>query len=196
MSETLPRVGRPRSERARIAVLHAVDDLLVEVGYAAMTMKGIAERAGVGRQTVYRWWSTKAELLFEAAVIDAAGELTTVPHENTVDDLTAYLEAVSQFLSDSPAGAAYRALLGEAQHDPAVAKLLASTDLLGNSARPVLERAIHRDDIPTETTVDHAIAQLVGPLFFQIISGYHCRGDTPRDLADAFLKGMQQPPSS
>ena len=195
MSETLSRVGRPRSERARIAVLHAVDDLLVEVGYAAMTMKGIAERAGVGRQTVYRWWSTKAEILFEAAVIDAAGELTTVPHENTVDDLTAYLEAVSQFLRDSPAGAAYRALLGEAQHDPAVGKLLASTDLLGNSARPVLERAIHRGDIPAETAVDHAIAQLVGPPFFQIISGYHGRGDTPRDLANAFLKSMQRPSS-
>jgi AcrR family transcriptional regulator len=42
-----------RSEEARRAVLGAVDDLLVEVGYAAMTMKGIAERAGVGRQTVY-----------------------------------------------------------------------------------------------------------------------------------------------
>jgi AcrR family transcriptional regulator len=195
VSETPPRVGRPRSERARIAVLHAVDDLLVEVGYAAMTMKGIAQRAGVGRQTVYRWWSTKAEILFEATVIDATSELSTDPHEDTIDDLTAYLEAVSQFLSDSPAGAAYRALLGEAQHDPAVAKLLASTDLLGDSARPLLERAIHRGDIPADTAVDHAIAQLVGPPFFQIISGYHGRGDTPRDLANAFLKSMQHPSS-
>jgi AcrR family transcriptional regulator len=54
--EPKSRGGRPRSEQAREAVLHAVDDLLLEVGYAALTMKGIAERAGVGRQTVYRWW--------------------------------------------------------------------------------------------------------------------------------------------
>jgi len=72
-----PTPGRPRSEAARRAVLHAVDDMLVEVGYAAMTMKGIAERAGVGRQTVYRWWSTKAQILLEACVDDARSELTT-----------------------------------------------------------------------------------------------------------------------
>jgi len=180
--------GRPRSERARIAVLHAVDDLLVEVGYAAMTMKGIAERAGVGRQTVYRWWSTKAEILFEASVIDAAGELAPDPRETTAEDLTAHLEAVSRFLTISPAGAAYRALLGEAQHDPAVATLLATTDLLGDSARPVIERAIQRGDLPAQTDLDQAVARLVGPLFFRIVSGYQGQSLSPRRLATDFLR--------
>jgi AcrR family transcriptional regulator len=180
--------GRPRSERARIAVLHAVDDLLVEVGYAAMTMKGIAQRAGVGRQTVYRWWSTKAEILFEASVLDAASELAPDPGETTAQDLTAYLEAVSRFLTVSPAGAAYRALLGEAQHDPAVARLLATTDLLGDSARPVIERAIHRGDLPAHTDLDQAVAQLVGPLFFRIVSGYRDQSVSPRRLATDFLR--------
>jgi AcrR family transcriptional regulator len=185
---TPARGGRPRSDRARIAVLHAVDDLLVEVGYAAMTMKGIAERAGVGRQTVYRWWSTKAEILFEATITDAAGELAPGPHETTAEDLTAYLEAVARFLTVSPAGAAYRALLGEAQHDPAVATLLAATDLLGDSARPVIERAIHRGDLPAETDLDQAVAQLVGPLFFRIVSGYRDQSLSPRSLANDFLR--------
>jgi AcrR family transcriptional regulator len=180
--------GRPRSERARVAVLHAVDDLLVEVGYAAMTMKGIAERAGVGRQTVYRWWSTKAEILFEASVIDAASELAPDPRETTAEDLAAYLEAVSRFLTVSPAGAAYRALLGEAQHDPAVARLLAATDLLGDSARPVIERAIRRGDLPAQTDLEQAVAQLVGPLFFRIVSGYQGQSVSPRRLATDFLR--------
>jgi AcrR family transcriptional regulator len=185
--------GRPRSERARIAVLHAVDDLLVEVGYAAMTMNGIAERAGVGRQTVYRWWSTKAEILFEASVIDAASELAPAPRETTAEDLAAYLEAVSRFLTVSAAGAAYRALLGEAQHDPAVAGLLATTDLLGDSARPVIERAIRRGDLPAQSDVDQAVAQLVGPLFFRIVSGYQGQALSPRRLATDFLRSAQRP---
>jgi len=183
--------GRPRSERARVAVLHAVDDLLVEVGYAAMTMKGIAERAGVGRQTVYRWWSTKAEILFEASVLDAASELASEPQESAIDDLTGYLEGVSRFLTSSPAGAAYRALLGEAQHDQAVAELLASTDLLGDSARSVIERVIRRGDIPAQTATEPAISLLVGPLFFQAIAGYQGRYATPRDLASTFLQTMR-----
>jgi len=189
------RGGRPRSERARIAVLHAVDDLLVEVGYAAMTMKGIAERAGVGRQTVYRWWSTKAEILFEASVIDAASELAPDPRETTAEDLIAYLEAVARFLTVSAAGAAYRALLGEAQHDPAVASLLAATDLLGDSARPVIERAIRRGDLPAQTDVDQAAAQLVGPLFFHVVSGYRGQALSLRRLASDFLRCAQNPPT-
>jgi AcrR family transcriptional regulator len=182
------RGGRPRSDRARIAILHAVDDLLVEVGYAAMTMKGIAERAGVGRQTVYRWWSTKAEILFEATITDAAGELAPAQHETTAEDLTAYLEAVARFLTVSDAGAAYRALLGEAQHDPAVAAMLATTDLLGDSARPVIERAIHRGDLPADTDLDQAVARLIGPLFFRIVSGYRGESLSPPGLASDFLR--------
>ncbi|MGP3785186.1 TetR/AcrR family transcriptional regulator [Paenibacillus sp. 1A_MP2] len=93
---------------------------MVEVGYAAMTMKGISERAGVSRQTLYRWWSHKAEILFEASVADAEEELEISPTGTPLDDLRAYLEALVRFLTHSPAGAAYRALLGEAQHDSAV----------------------------------------------------------------------------
>src|SRR3954468_12929206 len=107
------RRGRPRSEPARRAVLEAVDDLLVEQGYAAMTMKGIAERAGVGRQTVYRWWSTKAEILLEACITDARDELASSAATDACADLVGYLKALTEFLTTSPAGLAYRALLGE-----------------------------------------------------------------------------------
>ena len=113
------RGGRPRSEAARAAVLHAADDLVVELGYAAVTMKAIAERAGVSRMTVYRWWSTKAEVLFEASVHDARAELALRPSGDEQHDLTVFLAALIGFLSRSDAGIAYRALIGEAQHDEA-----------------------------------------------------------------------------
>ncbi|CAM5474415.1 hypothetical protein SRIMM317S_06911 [Streptomyces rimosus subsp. rimosus] len=142
MEQQSARLGRPRSERARAAVLHAADDLLVEVGYAAMTVKGIADRAGVGRQTVYRWWSTKAEILLEASADDARQELAVEPTGDLVAELAAYLDALTVFLTRSHAGAAYRALIGEAQHDPAVAALLADHDVIGDSARVILSRAL------------------------------------------------------
>jgi AcrR family transcriptional regulator len=109
MTEETGRSGRPRSESAGLAVLHAVDDLLVEVGYSAFTMKGIADRAGVGRRTVYRWWSNKAEILYEAGVLDAQGELTVPLSGTPLEDLTAYFDALVCFLTCSDAGAAYRA---------------------------------------------------------------------------------------
>ncbi|MFD9698862.1 TetR/AcrR family transcriptional regulator [Lentzea sp. NPDC059081] len=177
--------GRPRSEEARLAVLHAVDDLLVEVGYAAMTMKSVAERAGVSRATVYRWWSTKAEILFEASVLDSEKELAVAATGDPLADLTAYLEALAEFLRCSPAGIAYRVLLTEAAADSAVAELLGSKDVLGDSARTVLDRVLPDLD---PSTADRAAAALVGPTFFWVTSGRDPARLDARELAEAFLR--------
>lgn len=179
------KTGRPRSEHARMAVLHAVDDLLLEVGYAEMTMKGIAEKAGVGRQTVYRWWSTKAEILLEASAADAQDELAIIPTGEPIADVTAYLKALIRFLAQTPAGAAYRALLGEAQHDPAVAALIASKDVLGDSARAVLDRIPGLDARPA--SLDLIAARLIGPALFWIITGRDQSQFNARALAEAVV---------
>jgi AcrR family transcriptional regulator len=180
------KVGRPRSEEARAAVLYAVDDLLVEVGYGAVTLKGIAERAGVSRQTVYRWWSTKAEILLEASATDARHELDVPPHDDPADDLAAYLAALIVFLADSHAGAAYRALLGEAQHDQAVSALLRTSDPLGESAAAVIGRAVPAGALAVP--MPKATAWLVGPVFFWVLSGRKPAELDPRQQARDFLR--------
>jgi AcrR family transcriptional regulator len=181
-------LGRPRSESARAAVLHAVDDLLVEVGYAALTMKGIAERAGVGRQTVYRWWSNKAEVLYEASVIDARQELSVPRSGEPRTDLKAYLDALVTFLARSQAGAAYRALMGEAQHDAGVAALLASRDILGESATELVEEV--RKSSGTALSLEQATALLIGPPFFHILSGRSADDIDTEGLARQFLGSL------
>jgi AcrR family transcriptional regulator len=185
MIEPKGRGGRPRSEQAREAVLHAADDLLLEVGYAALTMKGIAERAGVGRQTVYRWWSTKAEILFEASVTDAEEELAVPPADTPVAEVAAYLSALVRFLADSPAGAAYRSLLAAAQHDAAVRQLVASRDVLGASARAVLDRIA-----PGGPAAEQTAARLIGPAFFWIMSGRDPAALDAQALAQDFLRAL------
>ncbi|MEV8066841.1 TetR/AcrR family transcriptional regulator [Streptomyces sp. NPDC085995] len=180
------KVGRPRSEEARAAILHAVDDLVVELGYGAVTLKGIAERAGVSRQTIYRWWSTKAEILLEASAIDARQALDTPPFDDPAAGLVAYLDALIAFLTDSAAGTAYRALLGEAQHDAAVAELLRSNDPLGESAAAAIARALPGDALALP--MPRATALLVGPVFFWILSGRAPDALDPGVLADEFLR--------
>lgn len=162
-------------------MLWAVDDLLVEIGYSAMTMKNIAERAGVSRQTVYRWWSTKAEILHEATTVDAGKELVIEPTGDLRSDLTSYLEAVIEFLTALPAGAVYRALLGEAQHDAAVAALVAESDPLIESAKRVLA-----SDAPAAST-DADAASLVGPVAFWILGGRDAAMLSASRLANDFV---------
>ncbi|MEU3461887.1 TetR/AcrR family transcriptional regulator [Streptomyces sp. NPDC006733] len=187
------KVGRPRSEQARAAILHAVDDLVVELGYGAVTLKGIAQRAGVSRQTVYRWWTTKAEILLEASATDALQELDVPAHDDPADDLTAYLQALIAFLTTSDAGAAYRALIGEAQHDQAVRDLLSGTDPIGSSAAAVIGRALPGDALTIP--MPQATAQLVGTVFFWILSGRPAGALDPRELAADFLRRAAAPPT-
>jgi len=184
------RVGRPRSERARRAVLHAVDDLLVDVGYAAMTMKGIAERAGVGRQTLYRWWTTKAEILLEAIVDDVAEDLTTPGCPEAADDLLTYLRALTEFLVAAPAGLAYRALVGEAQHDPAVRGLVHGADLLDTSARAVLDRV--RPAVPAMPSPDLCAAQFVGPVVYRVFTAQAFSDEELREHVRTLLASWSQ----
>lgn len=169
-------------------MLHAVDDLLVEVGYAALTMKGIAERAGVGRQTVYRWWSNKAEILYEATILDARHELAVPSSGDARADAGAYLDALVTFLAHSHAGAAYRALIGEAQHDPDVALLLATRDVLGESAAATVETA--RAASGTTLSSEQVTALLIGPVFFRILSGRSAGDIDTKILADQFVQSL------
>ncbi len=69
------RAPHRRNEQARIAVLHAADDLLAERGFAGLTIEGIAARAGVAKQTIYRWWPSKVEVLLGTLIEDSQESL-------------------------------------------------------------------------------------------------------------------------
>ncbi|QDE88908.1 TetR family transcriptional regulator [Myxococcus xanthus] len=60
------RTGRPRDEKVRLAILTAAQELVLEKGYAAVTTADVAERAGAGKQTIYRWWPGKGALVLDA----------------------------------------------------------------------------------------------------------------------------------
>jgi AcrR family transcriptional regulator len=66
MTDTKAPDSSRRSERSRRAIYDAALALVGEIGYAKTTIEGIASRAGVGKQTIYRWWPSKAAVLLEA----------------------------------------------------------------------------------------------------------------------------------
>ena len=90
-----------RSEQARQAVLEAVDELLSERGFAGVTIEGIAAAAGVAKQTIYRWWKSKTDILMDALLQDAAEELTPADHGDLREDLSEQLSRVAAFLTRS-----------------------------------------------------------------------------------------------
>ncbi|MEU2878360.1 TetR/AcrR family transcriptional regulator [Streptomyces sp. NPDC007070] len=93
-----------RSERSRRAIYDAALALVAEVGYPRTTIEGIAARAGVGKQTIYRWWPSKADVLLEAFLDlgeEAAREAGQQPYEiPDTGDLAADLKSVLRLTVD------------------------------------------------------------------------------------------------
>jgi AcrR family transcriptional regulator len=187
-----------RSEQARMAVLEAADDLLAERGLAGVTIEGIAARAGVAKQTIYRWWDSKIDILFDSLIADADEHFTTPGHGDLSRDLRDYLGQLAVFLTTSDAGAVFRALAGQAQHDPAVAARFQAQVLTPQRERdraPFLA-AINRGQLAACTDIDLAVDQVVGPVYYRVlITGQSVTAAFTDALVDRYLAGITHPPS-
>ena len=79
---TPPNAAR-RSQRAHRAILDAAYELALDRGPAKVTVEAMAARAGVGKQTIYRWWPTKGALLLDV-LIGAVGAVSEMPDTGDV----------------------------------------------------------------------------------------------------------------
>jgi AcrR family transcriptional regulator len=167
------RAPRRRDENARLAVLHAADDLLAERGFGAVTIEGIAARAGVAKQTIYRWWTSKTDILLDTLIDDAASQLT-VPDAGPVTDSTRrYLRTLARFVTEEPAGKVLLALIGEAQHDAEMARVFHQRYLgpQRQKERGMLQRAITSGELPASLDIDAALDALCGPILYRALTG-------------------------
>ncbi|MFC5825814.1 TetR/AcrR family transcriptional regulator [Nonomuraea insulae] len=185
-----------RSEEARQAVLEAADDLLAEKGFAGFTMEGLATRAGVAKQTVYRWWGSKTAVLMDAFVTDMAEELTPPDFGGLALDLPAYLARLAHVLSGTDTGAVFKALIAQAQHDPAFGAEFRARhiDEQRRRDRLPLERAVRRGELPADLDVAAETDRLVGPLYYRVLVTDEPVGPGYTDrLAEDFLRRVSGP---
>ncbi|WP_336204705.1 TetR/AcrR family transcriptional regulator [Nonomuraea sp. LPB2021202275-12-8] len=136
---------RRRGEALSSAIFQAALDELAEVGYAQLTMEGVAERAGAGKASLYRRWPTRIELVM-AAVYHSLPDLVSVPDTGSLrEDLLDVLRRSSAALS-GPAGEAMRGLLSEVLRDESVARTFrensqgASRKMMADIVRRAVER--------------------------------------------------------
>ena len=119
-------MARPRSEKARQAVLSAMRRALAEDTYAATTIEGLAAEAGVSKQTIYRWWPSKAAVLGEALLEgELPGSDAVVPtSDDLAADLRAWFASVSAGQSDASTTEVARALIAVTATDPELGLVL------------------------------------------------------------------------
>ena len=113
-----------RSERSRIAILAATSELIRTVGYDNMSIEAIAAAAGVGKQTIYRWWPSKAAVVLDTWAPEVHPRIEFQDSGDLATDLKAQLKAVIDLGSDPVFGRMFRALVADSQHDDQLAEQL------------------------------------------------------------------------
>jgi len=165
--------GRRRNEATRRAILDAALAQLAGSDGGSVTVDSIAAAAGVGKQTIYRWWPSKGAVLLDA-LLDRARRSVPTPDTGSVrTDLLAVADSTftgAQQVSTAPA---LRALVREAARDPHLAGLLREFTAARRAAvRDILERAIIRGELPAETDADLLVDLLYGLFWYRFLLGH------------------------
>jgi AcrR family transcriptional regulator len=185
------RAPQRRNEEARLAVLGAADELLIERGFGGVTVEGIAARAGVSKQTIYRWWPSKVDILLDTLVEEADRRLKIPEDGPVVDAARTYLRALARFLTKLDAGKVLLALLGEAQHDAETAALFHERyfDPRRVRERALLKRGIAAGELPAGLNPDATLDALIGPIVYRALTG----AKVSRPFVDALVDRVFTP---
>jgi len=177
--------GRPRSARSEQAIIDAVLEMIAEGdALETLSIESIAARAGVGKATIYRHWSSKAEVAVEAfrAFIPPLDDPDT---GSFTDDVRSVVHQIVDGLSNSPLAGILPSLVEAAERDAEVERLFKE---FGSGRRAVLRgilsRAAQRGELRDGLDPDVAIDLLVGPIFTRRLV---TRAPVTRKHADAVL---------
>jgi AcrR family transcriptional regulator len=165
-----PHTGRRRNDAAQAAILDATFRLLASPGTEALTIDAIAAEAGVGRQTIYRWWPSKGAVVADALVRYAQ---LVVPGRDT----GSFAGDVVAFFTDSFAGLESRVMadrlrqiVAEAQHDEHVARVLADFTAVRRAAlRALLERGRSAGELAADADLDMLVDMAYGVLYYRLL---------------------------
>ncbi|MFD7918492.1 TetR/AcrR family transcriptional regulator [Streptomyces sp. NPDC059740] len=153
------------------AIREAVFEELAAVGFARMSIEGIARRAGVGKTAVYRRWRSKLHLVLDVVTALAAGSLPVPDTGSLRGDVRMLLEIGSRALRHPLATQIIPDLLAEAGRNPEMAEAVRSAlhDSQEGVVAEMVGRAAARGEVPGDADARLALDLMVGPLYWRLV---------------------------
>jgi AcrR family transcriptional regulator len=191
--------GRPKSEKARSAVLAAALELVRDHGYAALTIEGIAARAGVAKTTIYRSWPSKAAVVMDAVFSESDPRLEFPDTGSAREDLRLQMARVAALFTSPEFSKPYVGLLAESQHDPALAEALHHwlISVRRTGAAQVLRRGVARGELRADLDVELAIDALYGALYYRLLVSHEpLSAEYAHAVLEAVFTGLAVPGSA
>jgi AcrR family transcriptional regulator len=184
--------GRQRSPESEAAVLGATAELMKTTPLRDLTIEQIARRAGVGKATIYRWWSSKAAVALDAYLKLMARDVAIPNTGSFLQDITLQLQSVTRFYK-SKEGSAFRQFLAEAQSDPQFQQIFLDRFLSPHrvTIRSIWDRGVDRGEIVPDVDIDMAMDIVYGPMIFRLLAGHgELNDDEAAQLAYAAYRSV------
>lgn len=162
--------GRPRSEEARLAILRNTLEILAESGFDNFTIESVAERAGVGKATVYRWWPNKGALIADAFASSTLTRLHFPDTGSLQNDMSRQMRQLVKVFS-SPRGRIVSAILAAGQSDAELIAAFRERFLMPRrlEAYTALRRGIVRGELRRDVDLNLLLDSLYGPMYMRFL---------------------------
>jgi AcrR family transcriptional regulator len=186
------RPGRPRSAQAHQAILDAAVALFIEQGLEGMSVEAVAARAGTGKTTIYRRWTSKEDLVIDA-IAQVLAAAPTTDTGSVREDLLRLGRELHGMMSSSATGGVFPRMAAEVARRSRLGRLYGQRVIGPRRAAlaEALQRGIQRGELPKDTDVELAIDLLVGGLLLRRLTGRLRRSDpTPERAVDILLAGL------
>lgn len=183
------RSGPVRSAAARDSILDATVRLLARHGYDNLTMEGIAKEAGVGKQTIYRWWPSRgaliADCMIEGRLISA--EIDILDTGDLRHDLNTWLETIIAIVADTAGGSLLRSLVAAAAEDGAVGDRLAEALGADQKLSHRFASAVQKGQLAENAPVDQLGLAILGAIIIPVLARRTIDADEFRRLVDHLI---------
>jgi AcrR family transcriptional regulator len=156
-----------RIRRSRATVLEVTAELLLERGFAGVSVDEITRRSGIAKTTIYRHWPTRADLLRDAC--SSIGTPLEVPDTGSFEgDVTSLLTSLAHLLRSEKWTSVLPSVIDAAERDPDIAAVYSRLQE-GYSAplQSIIQRAMHKGELSKTTDAALLVAALTGPLFYR-----------------------------
>lgn len=189
------RVGRPRDDGAKAAILAAAHSILEMQGLAGFTIEAVAARAGVAKTTIYRWWPSKGALAMAGFLAAMAPQLSYASEGPVLASLKDQLRRVAAVYGGT-AGRMLAAIIAEGQRDPATiaAFIEGYSRPRREEAKAILLAGIERGELRADIDLEIALDALYGPIYYRMLIPLGpLDAEWADSLADHVFRGLEQP---
>src|SRR6201988_1613189 len=162
--------GRPRSEKARQAILRSTLKLLSKAGFSDFKIEEVAEHAEVGKATVYRWWPNKGALIADAFASSTTRKLRFPDTGSVYTDMSQQMRQVIEVFR-SRRGRIVSAILAAGQSDKDLIEAFRERFLWPRrrEAYRTLRKAIARGEVRKDMDLDLLLDSLYGPIYMRFL---------------------------